>query len=118
MAKKARPKRAARKKAPTSPAVNSAPAVKKAVRKNKPSSKKGAAKKEKKAKHAALEKQVIAAVEQFHKETTMLGAYARQFFDSLRKSGIDLPAKSRKALGASARDLRKAARSLKKLADS
>lgn len=87
-----------------------------AANRKKPTSKRAAAKKEKKAKHAALEKQVISAVEQFHKKTTMLGAYARQFFNSLRKSGVDLPTKSRKALGAAARDLRKAARSLKKLA--
>ncbi len=103
---------------PSRPAANNEPSAKKATRKKKPASKKASAKKEKKAKHAVLEKQVITAVEQFHKETTMLGAYARQFFNSLRKSGIDLPAKSRKALGASARDLRKASRSLKKLASS
>lgn len=116
MAKKVRPKRTAQRDATTGPTAKNTPAAKKAASKKKPASKKATGKKEKKAKHAALEKQVISAVEQFHKETTMLGAYARQFFNSLRKSGVDLPTKSRKALGAAARDLRKAARSLKKLA--
>ena len=105
MAKKAR--RTPVKKSSTSAAAN--------VKKVAPAAK-SAGKRKKKADRAVLEKQVLAAVEQFQKETTMLATYARKFFNSLRKSGVDLPGKSRKTLVASARDLRKTERSLKKLA--
>lgn len=118
MAKKARRKPV--KKSSTSAAANVkkvAPAAKSAgKRKKKAAPKKTVSKKQKKADRAVLEKQVLAAVEQFQKETTMLATYARKFFNSLRKSGVDLPGKSRKTLVASARDLRRTERSLKKLA--
>src|SRR6187549_2043951 len=100
MAKKARTRSTKGSTATAAPAAKQAATSRKVdARKKKAKGKKTSGKKEKKARHAAIEKQVIAAVEQFHKDTSLLGAYSRQFFDSLRKSGVDLPAKSRKALG-------------------
>ena len=112
MAKKARTKPATKGNATSGPGAKNAPARKKAGIKKKP-----AAKKDKKARRAAREKELITAVEQFCKETTRLCTYSREFFHALHNSGVALPSKSRKALASSARDMRKTARAMKKLAD-
>jgi hypothetical protein len=125
MAKKATPKRktvktTTRAKAKRAPAVKtslSRPSGKAEAVTKQPSNKKASTKKEKKTRHAALEKQVVEAVEGFHKDILLVSTYSRQFFATLSKSGVALPGKSRKGLAAAARELRKLARGLKQLAD-
>ncbi len=118
MAKKATPKRKTTKANTTRAKAKRVPAAKKAEAATKqPSNKKGSGKKDKKARHAALEKQVVEAVEGFHKDILLVSTYSRQFFTTLSKSGVALPSKSRKGLAAAARELRKLARGLKQLAD-
>jgi|GEM_PF-6194468 len=115
MAKKKASAPVAKKKTGASKTATNAPAPPKAVA-PKAASMKKTAKKQKKVKRAAREQQVLAAVDQFHKDTVLLGAYTREFFNALRKSGVELPVKSRKALSTAAQDLRRTARSVKKVA--